>query len=108
MHGLAVYMKKGLPFTWGLSLENSAYFNVFVFGNFNISHKVLRTIFRGTDISGDLKRSSSYGFWIDFILLMLLSFLQRLSVHWEILIMLFSQFPLTFYEIHNEIPCSIP
>ena len=24
MHGLAVYMKEGLPFTWGLSLENSA------------------------------------------------------------------------------------
>ena len=23
MHGLAVYMKKGLPFAWGLSLENS-------------------------------------------------------------------------------------
>ena len=24
MHGLAVYMKEGLPFAWGLSLENSA------------------------------------------------------------------------------------
>ena len=24
MHGLAVYVKEGLPFTWGLSLENSA------------------------------------------------------------------------------------
>ena len=24
MHGLAVYVKKGLPFAWDLSLENSA------------------------------------------------------------------------------------
>ena len=24
MHGLAVYVKEGLPFAWGLSLENSA------------------------------------------------------------------------------------
>ena len=24
MHGLAVYVKEGLPFTWNLSLENSA------------------------------------------------------------------------------------
>ena len=24
MHGLAVYVKKGLPFAWSLSLENSA------------------------------------------------------------------------------------
>ena len=24
MHGLAVYVKEGLPFTWDLSLENSA------------------------------------------------------------------------------------
>ena len=25
MHGLAVYVKEGLPFAWDLSLENSAY-----------------------------------------------------------------------------------
>ena len=25
MHGLAIYLKEGLPFTWDLSLENSAY-----------------------------------------------------------------------------------
>ena len=24
MHGLAVYAKEGLPFAWGVSLENSA------------------------------------------------------------------------------------
>ena len=29
--------------------------------------------------------------------------LQRLSLHWEILIMLLSQFPLTFHHIHNGI-----
>ena len=27
--------------------------------------------------------------------------LQRLSLHWEILIMLLTQFPLTFHQIHS-------
>ena len=33
--------------------------------------------------------------------------LQWLSLHWEILIMLLSQFPLTFQLIHNRIPISL-
>ena len=28
MHGLAVYVKEGLPFAWDLSLENSADFYI--------------------------------------------------------------------------------
>ena len=39
---------------------------------------------------------------LDFFLLMLVFVLQWLSLHWEILITLLSQFPLTFHQIHNE------
>ena len=39
-----------------------------------------------------------------FFLLTLVLVLQWLSLHWEILIMLLSQFPLTFNHIHNGIP----
>ena len=46
-------------------------------------------------------------FWIDFFPLMLAFVLQWLSLHWEIVIMLLSQFPLTFYQIHNGMPCFI-
>ena len=38
---------------------------------------------------------------LDFFLLTLVFVLQWLSFHWEILIMLFSQFPLTFRQTHN-------
>ena len=44
-------------------------------------------------------------FWIYFFLLMLVFVLQWLSLHWEILIMLRSQFPLTFHHSHNGMPC---
>ena len=40
-------------------------------------------------------------FWIYFFLLTLVFVLQWLSLHWEILIMLLSQFPLTFQLIQN-------
>ena len=43
-------------------------------------------------------------FWIYLFLLTLVFVLQWLSLHWEILIMLLSQFPLTFHQIHNEMP----
>ena len=43
-------------------------------------------------------------FWIYLFLLMLVFVLQWLSLHWEILIMLLSQFPLTFHQIHKGIP----
>ena len=46
-------------------------------------------------------------FWIYFFLLTLVFVLQWLSLHWEILIMLLSQFPLTFHQIHKGIPCFI-
>ena len=41
-------------------------------------------------------------FWIYFFLV-----LQYFSLHLEILIMFLSQFPLTFYQIHNGMPCFI-
>ena len=43
-------------------------------------------------------------FWIYFFLLMLVFVLQWFSLHWEILIMLLSPFPLTFQQTQNRIP----
>ena len=159
MHGLAVYVKEGLPFARDLSRENSAdsylcfrlallnsvsYFfflyrspslslctvfdsissnidevlsinpsaNVFVFGGFNNHHKDWLTYSGRTDRPGELCYNFSISnnltqivnfptltvllFWIYLFLLMLVFVLQWLSLHWEILIMLLSQFPLTF------------
>ena len=45
---------------------------------------------------------------LDFFLLALVFVLQWLSLHREILTMLLSQFLLTFYQIHNMMPCFIP
>ena len=42
--------------------------------------------------------------FLDLFLLTLEFVLQRLSLPWEILIMLLSQFPLTFHHIHNRSP----
>ena len=42
--------------------------------------------------------------WISFFLLTQVFVLQCLTLHWEILIMLLSQFPLIFHQIHNRIP----
>ena len=42
-------------------------------------------------------------FWIYFFLLMQVFVLQWLSLHWEILVMLLPQFPLTFQLINNRI-----
>ena len=44
---------------------------------------------------------------LDFFFLVLVFVLQWLSLHLEILIMLLSQFPVTFYHIHNEMPASL-
>ena len=46
-------------------------------------------------------------FWIYLFLLMLVFVLQWLSLHWETLIMLLPQFPLTFHQIHNRMPISL-
>ena len=45
-------------------------------------------------------------FWIYLFLLTLVFVQQLLSLHWEILIML-SEFPLTFHQVHNRMPCFI-
>ena len=73
MHGLAVYVKEGLPFAQDLSLENSLCMvfdsissnidevllinpcaNVFVFGDFNVHHKDWLTYSGGNDRSAEL------------------------------------------------------
>ena len=172
IHGVAFYVKEGLPLARDLSLENSAdsywcfrlallhsasYFfflywspssslctafdsissnidevllinpsvNVFVFGDFNVHHKDWLTYSGGTDrpgelcynfsISNDLTQMVNFPTWIpdcdshspallDFFLLMLAFVQQWLPLRWKILIMLLSQFPLTFHQIHNGMP----
>ena len=158
MHSLPVYVKKGLPFAWNLSLENSAdsylgfrlallhsvsYFfflyqspssslctvsdsissyihevlllnpsaNVFVIRtgspilveliglvNSLIIFLSQMTLLRWlTFLLGSLTVIIAVLlFWIYLFLLMLIFVLQWLSLRWKILIMLLSQFPLTF------------
>ena len=84
-----------------LSINPSA--NVFVFGDFNVHHKDLLTYSGGTQMTlfrwlTFLRGSQKVIlkvllFWTYFFLLMLLFVLQWISLQWEILIMLLSQFP---------------
>ena len=159
MHGLAVYVKEGLPFARDLSLENSAdsylcfqlallpsvsYFfflyrspssalctvfdsvssnidevlsinpsaNVFVLRDFNVQVNFVITFLSQMTLLRWLTFLLGSQtvilivqlFWIYFCLLTLVFVLQWLSLHYEILIMLLSQFPLTFQLIHNRMP----
>ena len=163
MHGLAVFVKEGLPFPLALSLENSEdsylrfrpallhsvpYFfflywppslslftvfdsvsynidevlsinpsaNVFVFGDLPI---LVELIDLGNSVIIFLSQITLLRwltfwlrsltvtlivllFWIHLFLLTLVFVLQWLSLHWEILIRLLSQFPLTFQETQNR------
>ena len=108
-----------------LSINSPA--NVFVFGDFTVHHKDWLTYSDGTYQSGKLCYNfflsqttllrclifGSQTLWfslscfLDFFPLTVAFVLQWLSLHWHILIMLFSQFPLTFHHIHNRISCFI-
>ena len=106
-----------------LSINPSA--NIFIFGDFNVHHKDWLTYSGGTDrpgelcynfsISNDLTQMVNFSTWIPdcdshspalliFSDASIVFVLQSLSLHWKILIMLLSQFPLTFQLIHNGIP----
>ena len=97
--------------------------NVFVFQDFNVHHKDWLTYFDGTDQPGEL----CYNFSISDDLTQMVNFptqisnshspaildlfpsfdasiLQRFFLRWKILIMLLSQFKLTFHQIHNRMP----
>ena len=101
--------------------------NVFVFGDFNIHHKSWLTYSGGADQPGEL---SYIYFFISNDLTQMVNFptripdcnshnpalldlflssdgfivLQWLSLHWVILIILLTQFPMTFHQIDNGIP----
>ena len=99
---------------------------VFIFGHCNVHHNDWLTYSSGTDRSGELCYNFSISndltqmvnfpiqipwlwlsvllFWNYFFLQTLVFVLQWLSLHWEILIMLLSQFLLTLYQTHNEMP----
>ena len=107
-----------------LSINPSA--NVFVFGDFNVHHKDWLIYSGGTNRPGEF----CYNFCISNDLTQMVNFLKRipdcdshcpalldlffssdasicstmLSLHLEILIMLLSQFPLTFHHIQNGMP----
>ena len=111
-----------------ISINSSA--NVFVFAEFNVHHKDWLTYSGGTDrprklcykfsITNDLTqivnvptRIPDYDSHSPALLDLFLSSDTRafpsvpilgLSLHWEILIMLLSQFPLAFQLIHNGMP----
>ena len=162
MHGLAVYVKEGLPFARDLSLENSAdsylcfwlalLHPVSYFFFLYWSPSSLCTVFDSISSNIDdvlsinpsanvlpglpilvelidlvntvkifisqmaLPRWSTFLlrfqtviltvllFWIYFFLLTLVFVLQWLSLHWEIMIILLSQFLLAFHQIHNGMP----
>ena len=90
--------------------------DMFVFGDFNVHHKDWLTYSSGTDRPGVIIFLSQMIFfrrlpfllgsltvtmtvllfWVYSFLLTLVFVLQWLSLHWEILTMLLSQFPLTF------------
>ena len=86
-------------------------------GDFNVHHKDWLMYSGGTDRSGEL----CYNFSTSNYLTKMVNFptripgcdshspalvfvLQWLSFHWKILIMLLSQFPLTFHHIHYGMP----
>ena len=101
--------------------------NVFVFRYFNVHHKDWLTYCSGTDWPGELCKwpysndvtqmvnfptqipdcDSHSPAFLDLFLLMLVFVLHWLFLHLEILIMLWSQLPLTFHQIHSGIPCFI-
>ena len=104
---------------------------MFVFGDFNTHHKDWLSYSGGTDrsgehcynfpISNDLTQMINFPTWIPdsnshspALLYLSLSsdasicfFFLSLSLHWEFLIILLSQFPLTFYHIHKVMPSFI-
>ena len=91
--------------------------NVFVFGDFNICHKDELTYSGETDrwllrcltfLFGSLTVTLTILlFWIYLFLLTVVFVLQWISLRWEILIMLLSQFPLTFHELKTGYPVSL-
>ena len=117
MHGFWFYF---INIDEGLSINPSA--NVFVFGDFNFYHKDWLTYSGGTDRPGELCNNFSISYdltqtvnfptripdcnsqnpdLLNFFFLTLVFVLQRLSLHWEILIMFLSQFPMNFRQTQN-------
>ena len=108
------------------SINQSA--NVFVLGDFNVQHKDWPTYSGKTDrtgelcynfsISNDLTQMINFPASIPdcdtatltgllfciYLFLALVFVLQQLSLPWEILIMMLSQFPLNFHQTPNRMP----
>ena len=107
-----------------LSIKPSA--NVFLLEEFNVHHKDWRAYSGETDRSSELCYNFSVSkdltqmvnfllgsltvtltvplFWIYFFFLRLVFVLEWFSLHWEILIILLTQFPLIFHQTQNRMP----
>ena len=103
--------------------------SLFVYGDLNNHHKDCLTYSDLTNSPGEhcyyfsisnnllkwltfLRRSLTVTltvllFWVYFFLLTLVFLLQWLSLHWEIMVMLLSQFPLTFCKTQDGMSCFI-
>ena len=85
-----------------LSINLSA--NVFVSGEFIVHHKDRLTHSGGTDRPGEVCHNFSQTNLLRWLSFLLRFSLQWFSIHWEILITLLSQFPLTLHQIYNRMP----
>ena len=107
-----------------LSIKPSA--NVFLLEEFNVHHKDWRAYSGETDrsselcynfsVSKDLTQMVNFPTWIPdcdshsstfldlFFFLRLVFVLEWFSLHWEILIILLTQFPLIFHQTQNRMP----
>ena len=95
MHGLAFYVKQGLPFAQGFSLENSAesylcfrlalvhsasyFFSLCQSPTFNVYHKDWLTFSGGTYRSGEL----CYSFSISNNLILMVNFLTQILYYYS-------------------------
>ena len=97
--GLTAIRKTGLPtYSGGTDRSDELWYN------FSISNSLTQMVNFRTRIPDCDSHSPVL---LDLFLLILVFVLQWQSLYWEILIMLLSQFPLTFHYIHNRCPVSL-
>ena len=90
----------GISFNTDEILSINPSVNMLIFEDFNVRHKDWLTYYDGS-LTMTL---TALLVCISFFLLTLVLVLQMISLHWEILIMLLSQLPLTFHQAENRIP----
>ena len=90
----------GISFNTDEILSINPSVNILIFEDLNVRHKDWLTYYDGS-LTMTL---TALLIWIYFFLLTLVLVLQLISLHWEILIMLLSQLPLTSRQAQNRMP----